>query len=205
MVTTLSLMERKRKEAADELVRTAMALYSRDGFEATTVEAIAAAAGCSPRTFYRYFGTKEDVVFHDVPMVIGRLREALVEHLAEPVSLWTAVSEALVDVMGRLGADDEELSVQRMDLWLREPALHARYIEHVTSAERAIVDVMCRHRGTRPDRDQLAQVMAIAAIGAYRTTVTTHVPARAKERTKQLSSELREVLATLGAGLEGAG
>jgi AcrR family transcriptional regulator len=50
-------MERRKQGAIDEIARTALELFARDGFEATSVEAIAAAAGCSPRTFYRYFGS----------------------------------------------------------------------------------------------------------------------------------------------------
>lgn len=66
-----SLMERRRQDSRDEIVAIAIGLFVRDGFEATTVEAIAEAAGCSPRTFYRYFGSKEDVMFHDLPKVIA--------------------------------------------------------------------------------------------------------------------------------------
>lgn len=53
------LMARRRQSALREIVDVALELFQRNGFEATTVETIAATAGCSPRTFYRYFGSKE--------------------------------------------------------------------------------------------------------------------------------------------------
>ena len=57
-----TLLQRRKREAMLEIATTSLDLFDRDGFDATTVESIAAAAGCSPRTFYRYFGSKEDVV-----------------------------------------------------------------------------------------------------------------------------------------------
>ena len=90
---TPSLMERQRQGAADEIVRAAIELFTRDGFEATPVEAIAAEAGCSRRTFYRYFGSKEDVLFQDLPAAFERMREVLRGHLEEGLDLWMAVTE----------------------------------------------------------------------------------------------------------------
>ncbi len=48
----------------EALIDAALALFSRDGFDATTTDQISQAAGVSPRTFFRYFPTKESVVFH---------------------------------------------------------------------------------------------------------------------------------------------
>ena len=54
-----------------------MALFADQGFDATTIEQIAAAAGIAPRTFFRYFATKEDAVFADHAQNVARLRAAL--------------------------------------------------------------------------------------------------------------------------------
>jgi AcrR family transcriptional regulator len=56
-----SLGDRKRQLVRDEITRVAWALFDRKGYEATTVEAIAAAAGISRRSFFRYYSSKEDV------------------------------------------------------------------------------------------------------------------------------------------------
>ena len=61
------LSETRRQDALDAIAETAVDLFARDGYEATSVDVIARAAGCSPRTFYRYFKTKEDVMFYDLP------------------------------------------------------------------------------------------------------------------------------------------
>ena len=48
----------------ESLIDAALELFARDGFEATHSDRIAERAGVSPRTFFRYFPTKESVVFH---------------------------------------------------------------------------------------------------------------------------------------------
>lgn len=195
------LMERRKQDARTEIVAIALELFVRDGFETTTVEAIAAAAGCATRTFYRYFGSKEDVMFHDLPDVIAGLGPVLDSRLATGMGAWSAVSESLIEFIGRFDAVDARTAVQRMELWLHEPALSARYLQYVAQAEAVVVDSLCRHRGTSADEDDIAKLMAVTAVGAYRVIVSTH---RARGRRK-LGDHLREALTTLGAGLEDLG
>src|SRR3984957_1030816 len=57
------LRERKRQQTRERLTRMAMALFLERGFEATTLDDIAAAADISRRNFFHYFASKEDVVF----------------------------------------------------------------------------------------------------------------------------------------------
>lgn len=61
-VATLTLRERKRRLIQDEITGLALGLFREKGFEATTVDDLALAAGLSRRTFFRYFPTKEAVV-----------------------------------------------------------------------------------------------------------------------------------------------
>src|SRR5258707_15804949 len=57
------LRARKRQQTRERLTRAAMALFLERGFEATTLDDIAAAADISRRSFFHYFASKEDVVF----------------------------------------------------------------------------------------------------------------------------------------------
>ncbi|HTK65947.1 MAG TPA: TetR family transcriptional regulator [Pseudonocardia sp.] len=192
----LSLMERRRQSAMQEIADVALELFARDGFEATTVEAIAARAGCSPRTFYRYFGSKEDVMFHDLPIEIAAMGRVLDAHLAEGMSEWAAVCTSLVSFIGRFDAGHIRTATRRMELWSNEPALRARYQQYIALAEQTVLDSLCRHRGTRREHDDLAQLIAVATVGAYRTTVSTHDRAD-----RRLGEHLQESLDRLGAGL----
>jgi AcrR family transcriptional regulator len=198
MSLATTLMEQRKQGAIDAIARTALELFLQDGFEATSVDTIAAAAGCSPRTFYRYFGTKEDVMFHDLPVAMGELRDDLDGHLAEGLTEWEAVSRTFETLISRWDATDQGLLVERMNLWMSEPALRARYMQFVSEAEDVVAATLHRHRRTTPERDNLPELLAVAAIGAYRVTLGTHRPPR---QGRKLQLHLREALNTLGAGL----
>jgi len=76
------LRERKRKETLERIARTGLKLFIENGYDETTLEAIAAAAGISRRTFFYYFKSKEDVLLaHDRSNFMEVLRPAI---LAEP-------------------------------------------------------------------------------------------------------------------------
>jgi hypothetical protein len=85
-----------------------------------------------------------------------------------------------------------------MHLWLTEPALRAKYMQFVLEAEQVISQVLCRHRGTAPEGDEEALLIAVAAIGATRAVMFTHGPTRERQ---PLTKHLRDALATLGGGL----
>ena len=63
---TPGLRERTRRAVHREIAEAGMALFLDQGFEETTVDQIAEAAGISRRSFFRYFATKEDVVLGDM-------------------------------------------------------------------------------------------------------------------------------------------
>src|ERR1700759_1541663 len=56
------LRERKRQVTLDRIAETGLKLFIEHGYEATTLDAIAAAAGISRRTFFHYLKSKEDVL-----------------------------------------------------------------------------------------------------------------------------------------------
>jgi AcrR family transcriptional regulator len=56
------LREQKRQETSGRIAGAAMALFARDGYDATTIDAIAEAAGISRRTFFHYFKSKDEIL-----------------------------------------------------------------------------------------------------------------------------------------------
>jgi AcrR family transcriptional regulator len=198
MSLAADLAARRRVEAVEQIAVVALGLFERDGFDATSVEAIAAAAGCSPRTFYRYFGAKDDVILYDVPEILDELRRVLDGYLDDGLTPWEAVTETYTRFIGRFDETDPGIPVRRMRLCLSEPTLRTCYLRYIYEAEQVVADRLHRHRGSTPLVDELPQLIAVAATGAYRVTLFTHLPAGDG---RKLAEHLRVALAAFASGL----
>src|SRR5262245_40139578 len=74
----VGLRERKKQRTRSMLIDAAVELCERQGFDSTTVDQIAAVADVSPRTFSRYFATKDAVIL----ALVDNMSEAVAVHLA---------------------------------------------------------------------------------------------------------------------------
>lgn len=90
-----SLRERKKSETRERLVQAALELFTEHGFDAVTIDQIAALAETSPRTFFRYFGSKEAVLFADQDELLEVMRHAITSRPADEPPL-VALREALI-------------------------------------------------------------------------------------------------------------
>ncbi|WP_189316539.1 mycofactocin system transcriptional regulator [Streptomyces brasiliensis] len=107
----------------DRLEGLAFELFASKGFEQTTIDDIAAAAGISRRTFFRYHASKNDLVWGDFGGQLAGLRELLAACPSD-VSMMDALREAVVS-FNRFNPADVPWHRRRMELILRVPALQA--------------------------------------------------------------------------------
>jgi AcrR family transcriptional regulator len=120
-----TLRERRKDETRAEIVTAALDLFERKGFEATTVEDIAAAVGMSARTFFRYFESKTAVVLHSKQEHEAQHKEMLVQALLArpkretPGKAMAAVLRAQLQGI----VDDDHQGLRKLRIVLGEPSL----------------------------------------------------------------------------------
>ena len=158
-----SLRERTRRAVQAEITGHALMLFTEQGFDDTTVEQIATAAGISERSFFRYFPTKEDVVIGD-PRPYGLLLQSSIEACPPDVPPWDALREAFGLLITAIHADPV-LSLQASALMLSTPALRARHLEKQILWEELLVpNIVQRLHGDPADRPLRAHAIVSAAL-----------------------------------------
>lgn len=196
---TGSLRDLKRRRATEELVRAAVELFATHGYEQTTVADIAAAATQSRSTFFRYFATKEDVLFHDVPEHLDWLTGEIGRRLDDGIAPFAAVTGALVTLIEDNYLDPDTMRA-RMALWLHEPALRGRWAEYAAEWEIQVAGVIASRHGKAAATDPYAQAVAVAALGGFRIAVNCSDGTRA-----DLLERVAAVHEVFAAGVESPG
>lgn len=146
------------------VVAAALDLFAARGFDQTSVEQIAAAAGVSRSTFFRQFGGKDDVVFADHEALLDELRTFLALGHDNP---WQAVCEGALRVFASF-ADDPELARRRYQIVRQVPTLREREIVTVFRYERLFDQYL---RTALPDIDPVDAVSFAAAVAAVHNHV----------------------------------
>jgi AcrR family transcriptional regulator len=163
-----SLRERKKTRTRHHLIEAARRLFLKKGFEGTTVDEIAQAADVSQRTFFRYFPTKEAVVFSQHDDRIERLR-TLLRRSDVPVG-YAAVRQAVLEFAAWYAAGREEL-LDEYRIVMSSPLLVARDVELDTEYEAAIAEALGDADGAEPVTRRRARLVAGALFGTIRATL----------------------------------
>ena len=111
----------------EQIAEVALVMFDEQGFDETTVDQIAAAVDISPRSFFRYFASKEDVVLGD-PMVYGEpVRQRLAQSL-ESMPVWEALRSAFEAVV-EITESHPEWALRATRVMISTPSLRARNTE----------------------------------------------------------------------------
>lgn len=165
MTAGVDWRSRKKTTSRRTIQQHALRLFTANGYEATTVEQIAAAAGVSHMTFYRYFPRKEAVVeSDDYDPLLERLISARPADEPPLMALHAAMRAALETIL----ATDRETVLTRVRLIMATPALRARlWIAHDSTRD-LFARALARRAGvTEPDLAGIVQAgAALAANGA---------------------------------------
>jgi AcrR family transcriptional regulator len=156
------LRERKKARTRAAIQTAALSLFEHQGYDATTVDQIAALAEVSQATFFRYFPTKEDVVLHDRydPLLIAAFR-------AQPreLSPLAALRRTLRSVMlESLPEAELALERQRAKLIFSVAAIRARALDELAGTLEPFTAVVAERTGRSAD-DPAVRALTGAVIG----------------------------------------
>ena len=151
--------QRKKAETRDRLRASALRLFAEQGYDATTVEQIAAAAGVSHMTFFRYFPAKEDVALADSydPMIAALLGQT-------PASwpLAQRIRAALLAGLEQIYGADRDALLTQSRLIVSTPVLRERLWADQMATQEAILSALGPGPGF-PDRVVVAACLAAAS------------------------------------------
>jgi AcrR family transcriptional regulator len=137
--------------------RIAIRLFAEQGYDATTVEQIAAAADVSPATFFRYFPSKADLISTDEfdPLMVERL--AARPAAEDPI---TAILETMRELFPLIEPEDRDALLERSRLLVSSSQLQAQ----LWQAQQANTDTLAAALGARTGQEPGAlEVRATAA------------------------------------------
>ncbi|AQZ63753.1 TetR-family transcriptional regulator [[Actinomadura] parvosata subsp. kistnae] len=164
-----TLRARRRAQTQRMIQGHAVRLFAERGYDATTVNDVAEAAGVSPMTVYRHFPTKEDLVLVDQrgELVAERIAASPVEQL-----LARRIGDALVDAAAALTGDDDGRAflLTRLRLMVSTPALRARHLDNQYALQQAIIDALGADTAD-PEAAFRAEAAAGACLSALHTAL----------------------------------
>ncbi|MFJ9176087.1 mycofactocin system transcriptional regulator [Streptomyces sp. NPDC102360] len=186
---------RPRATTRADLERIGFELFARQGFDATTVDDIASAAGIARRTFFRYFASKNDLVWGDFEQQLTGFRELL--HATGPsVALMTALRAAVVD-FNRFDATVVPWHRERMRLILTVPTLQADATLRYAAWRAIVTDFAARRLGLAAS-DALPRLFGHAVLAAAVTAYEHWLAVPEAELSELLDTAIRRLEEGLG-------
>ncbi|PZG18150.1 TetR family transcriptional regulator [Nonomuraea aridisoli] len=146
------------------LAEAAVTLFDENGYDETTVDDIAARAGVSRSTFFRYYRSKEDAIFPDHDALLARIDARLRASTADTAIV--AITDAVRIVLAHY-VDDAEVSLRRYRLVRRVPALRDREIASVARYQRLFREFVGEWLDDSPDAGLRAELMAASVVAAH--------------------------------------
>jgi AcrR family transcriptional regulator len=155
------LRERKKARTRAAIREHAVRLFREQGYAATTVEQIAAAADVSPATFFRYFPTKEDVVLQDDMDILTMEK---LEAQPPELSAIAAVRGAAASAYAAMSAEDLGRMAETTRLTMAVPEIRARALDELARTFDVMGRALAVRAGRAPD-DFAARILAGAVTG----------------------------------------
>jgi AcrR family transcriptional regulator len=177
--------ERKKQRTKEQLIQAALRLFAEHGFEETTIDAICAEVGLVPRTFFRYFGSKDDALFAWFDGMRARGVAAL-RSRPRREGVVTAAAAALDEVIEAHAPNDRFIVILHR-LSAKSPDVHARHAALRHTFQRTFASTLASR--LRPTDALIAEIVAAAIVAAYSVAVDQWAAGGARRRLQHYSGK----------------
>jgi AcrR family transcriptional regulator len=188
------LRDRKKATVRSALVEAGLRLFRERGFEAVTVDEIAAAADVSRRTFFRYFATKEAALFARRQAHLERLREQLAA--APGRHPYHDVRAALLALAREYRTHARQILAEQR-IVRANPWLVARDLEVDRAFEHVVAEHLAKPAGRSITAKRRARIVAAAVVGAVRVTLEEWADRNGELDLARVGAEALDLLAPL--------
>jgi len=172
------LRERRKRQLKSELSRQAIQLFTQKGFEQTTIDEIVDPLAVSKRTLFRYFATKEDLVFAWYEELTDELVRAL-EARPKAEAPFESVCETLLSLLHYYD-ENAKWALAMTRLAKATPALVGKSFEKRSIWERELAKVLVKRLPDAPSRELTARVTVAAALAAFTCGIDEWTDSRGK-------------------------
>jgi AcrR family transcriptional regulator len=186
--------QRKKNATRDRIRTCALRLFREHGYDATTVEQIAAAAGVSHMTFFRYFPAKEDVVLSDS---YDPLIASLIAQTPAGWPLIRRIRAVLVEGLRQVYETGREELLAQNQLVVSTPALRARLWADQIATQQLILQALAAGQDDHPPSFQ-ARVTVAACLAAASTAILTWIENNGTPDLPELLEQAFDTLAQPG-------
>ena len=186
--------QRKKTATRGRIRASALRLFREQGYDTTTVEQIAAAAGVSHMTFFRYFPAKEDVVLSDDydPLIASAI--------AQTPATWPVIRRVrtvLADGLRLIYDTDRDTLFDQVKLIVATPALRDRLWADQIATQQLILQALSAGQNDQRPSFQ-TRVTVAACLAAASTAILTWVESDGTPELPDLMAEAFDTLADLG-------
>lgn len=185
-------MVTSKPAARDRLAQAAFELFDERGYEQTTVDDITERAGLGRTTFFRYYRSKEDVIFPDHDLMLRQVYDRLAS-AGRPTALVT-ISDAVRLVLLHY-LDEGDVARRRYALTSRVPALRDREIASVARYQRLFREFITDWMGEAGEPMSLrAEIMAAAVVAAHNHVLRRWLRGESADPVAEIDEAMRQVL-----------
>jgi AcrR family transcriptional regulator len=155
----MSLRDRKKRLAQATIEEAALRLFQQQGYEQTSIQDIADAVMMSTRTFFRYFASKEEVLF--VPMYATQSEGLRFLERVAPTESPHAALKATFEYLASLYQTQRASLLTRYQVVMQIPSTSSIYLHALIAIEPAMCDVLCSRLEAGTSRHEVCLLVAI--------------------------------------------